>query len=238
MARPKRFTDHFDFGGRMPGTVGFLIALTLVVSIVAAFTSRHGVAIASLLSLEPERVWHGQVWRLASWVFMEGSPIGLLFACLILYWFGRDLSAAFGASRFLSIYLGLTLFAGAGTCLLGLVDGDIMGHYYAGMWALSEAMMVGWGLLYPTRQIYIYFILPVTGRILAYFTLALTVLYAIYAGWEGFVPNLLAEGGMLALIYRRQLIARIESFRTPRVRRPSHLRVVDRNDSGRGYGPN
>jgi membrane associated rhomboid family serine protease len=208
MRRTPRISDNFTFGGRVPGPIGVLIALTLAASLTAAIGSRHGISLSEWAGLEPARVWRGELWRLVTWVFIEPHPISLLFACLLLYWFGRDLAQAWGAPRFVSVYLGITLIASIVTCLLARLDPDIMSHQYLSNWPLAEAMAVGWGLLYPERRILVYFVFPLSGRMLVYITIGMTVLYAAYVGWEGFVPNLLAESLMVAFVYRKRLRAR------------------------------
>jgi Rhomboid family len=73
-------------------------------SLLVAVASRHRESLFELLSLAP--VWQGQVWRFATWTFIESSPIAPLFGALFLYWFGGDLANEMGSRRFL----------GAGRC--------------------------------------------------------------------------------------------------------------------------
>jgi len=165
----------------------------------------HGCPVGALV---PSEVWRGQVWRLATWPFIEPSPLSLLFTCLSLYWFGSDLAREWGSPRFLAVFGGVTLAAAVGTCLIAQIDEGALSQRYLGSWALTCAMIVAWGLWFPDRVVRIYFVLPIRGYWLAWLTVALTVVYAVYAGWERFLPELFAEGSSLAWLFRRPLLAR------------------------------
>lgn len=221
MRRADRILDRFTFGGRVPGAIGILLAVTIVTSLIAAFGSRHDSPLFELGSLVPDRVFHGEVWRLLTWAVIEPSPLTLLFACLLLYWFGKALADEWGSRHFLAVYFGIALFAAIGTCLLALVDKDIAGQHFLGSWPLAEAITVAWGLWFPTRVIRIYFVIPIKGFTLAWGTVALTVVYAVYAGWEHFIPSLLAEGSMLAWIYREPVVERWSRWKRARAQAAS-----------------
>ena len=216
MARLDRILDRFTFGGRLPGGVGIILALTIVTSLIAAFGSRSVASFFELGALVPERVLHGEIWRVLTWSVIEPSPIKLLFACLMLYWFGKDLADQWGSRRFFTVYFVIAMIAGVGTCLLALFDKDILGEHYLGSVPLAEAVIVAWGLWFPQRVVRIYFVIPIKGVVIAWGTVALTVAYAVYKGWAGFVPNLLAQGSMLAWLYRAPLVTRWSRWRRAR----------------------
>ncbi|WP_394834124.1 rhomboid family intramembrane serine protease [Pendulispora rubella] len=242
MAGQGRWQDRFSFGGRLPWGVGLLLSLTVVCSLAVAFGSRHTGPLFELASLVPAAVWRGEVWRLLTWAFIEPNPLSLLFTCLGIYWFGSDLAGEWGSARFLTVLGGIAVSAAVFTCLLAQIDASVLPQHYLGSWACSCAMIVAWGLWFPDRVVRIYFILPIRGLWLAWLTVGLTVVYAIYAGWERYLPELLAEGSMLAWIYRRTLSARWAKARRPAARpKPvpakkrsakgvSYLRVVEPHD--------
>jgi len=213
MARSQRLRDDLTFGGRMPWAVGLLIALTVVGSLAAALLSRHGAALFERGALVPSAVLHGEVWRLVTWPFLEPSPIWLLVECLFLYWFGKDLANEWGSPRFLRVFGVVTLAAALATCGVSLVDPAVREALYLGMWTATLAIIVAWGLWFPDRELRIYFLFPITGYWLAWATMAITAVFAVYAGWEHYLPALCAFVGVLAWLFRHSLAARVAAAR-------------------------
>lgn len=205
---PQRWQRRFSFGDRVPWGVGVVIAVTAAVSLLVAFGDRHAGSLFELVALVPAAVWRGQVWRLVTWVAVEPSPMSLIFACLFLYWFGGDLARGWGSRRFLLVYSGIAIAAATITCIVARLDPAVLDGVYLGGWATGCALSVAWGLTYPDRVIRIWFILPLRGYVLAWLTVGITVVYAIYSGWERFVPELAAEGSILAWLFRGRLAAR------------------------------
>lgn len=191
---------------RIPRVVGALIAVTFVLSVLSAILGRNGVpgGLARWGVLLPEAVFHGQVWRLATWQFFEFDPIGLLFACLMLYWFGRDLCDRWGPARFLGIYFGFSAVVGLLVCVIGrFLWSDVYQGVYAGTWPVAEAMTIAWALAYPDREIYLFFLVRAGGKILIALTIGLTLLWAAFVGLPAMLPHFLAE--LLMLVYMGEL---------------------------------
>lgn len=234
------------FGGRMPWSVGLVMTVTVVASAVVAFGSRHTGPLFELAALIPAEVWRGQLWRLVTWGFIQPSPIGLVFTCLFLYWFGRDLAGVWGSRRFLRVYGTVLLVAAAGTSLIAQIDRPLLEHPYLGAWALTAAMSVAWGLWFPDRVVRLYFVLPIRGLWLAWGTVAITVLFALYEGWDRHLPELLGEGSILAWVYGATLLAPLKRARRAaeerrratssrerakkRAKSVAHLRLVESGD--------
>jgi membrane associated rhomboid family serine protease len=218
--------------------------LTVCSSLLVAFTSRHGSLLFEHAALVPGAVWRGEVWRLVTWPLIQMSALGLIFTCLIYFWFGRDLAEEWGSRRFLSVFGGVVVAAAVGTCAVAQLDAPVMEQMYLGSWAPGTALVVAWGLTFPWRTIRIYFLIPVQAFWFAWLTVAGTAIFAIYQGWEQFLPELFAEGATLAWVYRKRLglrwpeKRRIPAKNAPR-RRPArkplenvtYLRVVESDTS-------
>jgi membrane associated rhomboid family serine protease len=245
MARLKSWQRNLTFGGRVPWSVGLLMSLTVVLSLVSAFGDRHAGPVFAFLALCPALVWAGQLWRLVTWVFVEPSPLGLIFGCLSLYWFGAPLAKVWGSRRFFTVVAGVMLGTAVGTCLVGLLDGAVAGATYLGGWALTTALVVAWGLWFPDQVVRIYFFLPVRGYWMAWITVGLTAVFAIYRGWASLLPELLAEAGILAWLFRRSILSRlthvrqaVDAARPKGGRRPERGVVVDLRSGDRLDGRN
>ena len=230
-----RWHETFSLGGRLPWAVGLALCVTVGMSLGVALADRHA-GLFDLVSLAPREVWRGQLWRLPSWLFVEPGPLALVFGCLFLYWFGRDLAEAWGSGRWLAIFGGVALASAVGTCLVAQVDAAVMARAYLGGWALSSSMVVAWGLWFPERVVRIYFILPIRGFWIAWLTVAVTVVYAVYAGWEGYLPELFAQGSILGWLYRRVVFARWARARRDRELRLRNVQAARRRASHRARG--
>jgi membrane associated rhomboid family serine protease len=222
-------------GGRVPVVVALLMGLTLAGSILGA----NILPLLGAVVLSPALVGAGQLWRLVTWVFFDRDPISLIFALLCLFWFGRELVRAWGAVRFLCVYLGMAGATGLVTCLLAwLVWPGLAGLMIVSSWPLVDALIIAFAVVYPYQDVLMFLVLPLRGRNLIYCTVGGTLLFALLGGGISFVPHFLAQG--LMMLYLRQPLLRWWlKFRLAllqrRGRRSSHLRPVDR--SGRSEPP-
>lgn len=227
-------------GGRIPPIIFVLMAATAVLSIVGTVGMRHGFPLPAWGALVPELVLHGQAWRLFTWVLFEiDHPFSLIFACLALIWFGRDLALRWGTIRFVLFYFGLATVIGALVTALSLAYSPLRGYAYLGTWPLQEATIILWASFYPSRQLLMYFVLPLGGRMLVLLTIAMTVLFSLFYGIEQFIPHFIAEAlalGMAAIpgdLWTEHKLRVMEQKR-----RASHLRSVPRDPTPpEGEGP-
>jgi membrane associated rhomboid family serine protease len=186
-------------GGSLSMPVALLIGATLVTSIL-------GAQLPDLLNagrLSPALIKSGEVWRLVTWTFFEMDPVGLIFGALALFWFGNDLVRLWGPGRFLATYLGLAAAAAGVTCLVALAWRPLMGLEFAGAWPVISALIIAWAIAFPTRDIFVYFVLPMRGRNLIYLTLGGTLLFALLSrSFAIYTPHFAAE--LLALVSMRR----------------------------------
>lgn len=218
-------------GAYFPGVLIALSSAIVVASVIGAIAGRSGArGVLGWATLWPQLVLHGQVWRVATWFLFETQPIGLIFAVLILLFLGRDLVSAWGARRFLGVFFGLGVFAGFATLLVSLLWPDVRTTAYLGVWPIIDAMILTWAMLFPSRQLLLYFVLPVGGRSLVILTVAGTVLFALMEGVVSYLPHFAALAG--AWLYVRGASHLLARWKMARVidaqRRASHLRIVDK----------
>jgi membrane associated rhomboid family serine protease len=225
------------FGLTLPKPIAWLIAASLFFSAGGALFERSGVPVYTYTLFRPLLVMEGEVWRLLSWVLLEIRPLALLFACMLIYFVGPDLLYRFGVRRFFLLYFGGGVVVGALTCLIGLLWKDVLVNAYPmGLWPMGEAMLITWAALHPDRQLLVMFMLPVSGRNLIAFTIAITVVFALVYGIDAFIPHFVAE--LCALLYsdvlsfrRLYLRGRMAMLQRDYKRRAAHLRMVERDDN-------
>jgi membrane associated rhomboid family serine protease len=228
-----------------PTVIWVIVVVTVVASLTAAIGGRNGFPLGAWTAFVPSKVLQGQLWRLVTWPYVEDHPISLIFNVLMHIWFSAELCRNWGVRRFLAIYFGFIAGAAALTLLVGFLWHDVMFVGYSGGGAIADAMIIAWATMFPTREIYIYFVLPLRGRGLIAVTLVGTALYAMYYGVIFFIPHFFAELGMLAYMGGvRQLIRRWQVRRSTRQQvakiiqmRPRQRDNSGDDDDGGGAGP-
>jgi membrane associated rhomboid family serine protease len=219
----------------IPRVIVWLIALALFMSAGGSLLTRSGVPLLNYTLLEPLKVWRGELWRLVTWAPIELRPVGLLFGCVALFFFGSDLVHRWGTKRFLGVYFGCAAVTGLLTSLVALIwPAATIPHM--GLWPMQEALIIAWAVMNPGGQILVYFVLPIGSRHLITLTIGITVVFAALMGFNVFLPHFIAEA--VALVYmdvfsfrRTYLRARLAVLERQQKRRvPSHLRAVDRDD--------
>jgi len=187
---------------RVPPITSALIGLTLGMSVVAVIDARMGGRLLWHLALIPEAVWRGQIWRLVTWPFILGGPLALIFTCIALYTFGTDLLIQWGGRRYLRYLGGVVLVAGVGTCLAALALPGAWEMPQLGGMVLIDAIVIAWARQFPDSPVQVYFVLLLHGRALVTFTVAVTLLFAVYFGLAWALPELLAIAAALLYMHR------------------------------------
>lgn len=185
------------FQRRSPQVTTVLIAATLAMSLIVAVDARSGGQLYHQLALLPEAIWRGQIWRLVTWPFIQGGPLPLIFACVVLHVFGSDLRRAWGPVGFLRYVAGIVLVVGIGTSLLALVLPSAWDLPQLGGMVLGDALVIAWARLFPDRPVSIYFVLIVRGRALVSVIVGATVTFAVFYGISWMLPELLGVAAAL-----------------------------------------
>ena len=194
-------------GGQAPLPVGGLLAAMLVATVAGTASP----PLARWLELQvptPETPWWVaalEAWRLVTWPLFQGplpgSVLTLLFAGFMLLWLGRQLSFAWSERRFLQRFLVLSAGSGLGTLLLLGPFGWPVGYF--GAWAVVNALLVTWGLIYPNQRLSWFGALEMTGATVAKVVTFGTPAWALLVGPGGlgllerlllYLPHLLAIG--------------------------------------------
>lgn len=155
------------------------IAVTLGASIVAAV---DGGWLARWAAFAPSRIWRGEVWRLATWAFVEPGALGLVLTCASIYKFGGELASRWGDRRLQRFMIEVLGGAAVVTTLLALVVGDAWYMHRLGGWAVGNALVIAWARQYPERCLALYGLLQLQGQRLIVVVIAITGLFAIFRG--------------------------------------------------------
>ena len=173
--------------------VKWLGVVTLAVSVLSAFLGESGAALARQLMFTPDDLFHGRVWQLFTYTFLNPDPVSLLFALLGLWLLGAALEQQWGTRRFVWFYF-LTGAAGAlATAAIGLLAHSVRVHAYYGNWASLEGLIAAFAVLMPEAQIFLYFV-PVQAKWMLPISAGITVLFMLMTGWQPYLPQLFGLG--------------------------------------------
>lgn len=196
--------------------------------------SATGIELETLLGLVPAWVWKRLfIWQLVTYLFLHGGAFHLLFNLFTLWMFGRELEGLWGQRGFLKYYFLCGIGAGVLTVLLTLnstvptigASGAIFG------------VLLAYGLAFPDRQVFLWFIFPIKAKHLIWLFAGLELLASFSYTSDG-IGHFAHLGGMLfGFLYLRggRLYARLNPPKKPsfrvietRPRRPGLEQEVDR----------
>lgn len=111
----------------------------------------------SMLSVDPNAIIHHYtLWQLVTYLFVHESFYHFLFNMLGLWWFGSDVERALGSKTFLRYYLFTGIGAGLVSVMMHLPTIGASGSIYG--------LLLAYGLLFPERVLYLYFIIPIKAK--------------------------------------------------------------------------
>lgn len=161
---PSQVTYAFGPGGITPAVKAIIIAN------VAMFIGEMlAPAMARPLALTPlSVVTHGAVWQLVTYMFLHAGVFHILFNMLALWMFGVDLERMWGSAFFVRYYAITGIGAGLVTVAVSLLPFDFAAPMYTGMTIGASGAIYGlllaYGLYFPDRPIYLYFIFQIPAK--------------------------------------------------------------------------
>ncbi len=164
------------------------------------------------LMLYPDKVMHGQVWRLLTYAFAHttGSFWHILFNMLFLWWFGADMEDLYRPKEFLAFYLTSAVAGGVvhvALVKLGLLQWGRHGVPpeqvpVLGASGAVTAVMLLYALHYPTTIIRLFFFLPVPVWALVVFQVAQDA-FGLLGGAQGVAVDVHLAGAAFGFFYQK-----------------------------------
>lgn len=119
----------------------------------------------SMLYFDPYQIFHGQVWRLVTFILVpESSGIWLLVALYFYYFIGSTLERQWGTAKFNIYYLFGVLLTVVYGILIWLITGR---SYSISATYINLSMFFSFATLYPETQVLLFFFIPVKIKWLA-----------------------------------------------------------------------
>lgn len=141
-------------------------------------------------ALSWDGIRHGYVWQLITFQFLHGGVMHLLFNCLAIFMFGRELEITLGFKRFLTLYFASGVVGGlfqilAAVIAIYLFPGSRWAWHFIGPTVGASAgaygLVAAYAMLFPERTLVLllFYVLPVTMR--AKFLLLGSILLAVFS---------------------------------------------------------
>lgn len=163
----------------IPGLLRYVAFLTALVFILEKVNPGY----LRVLDLDRTAVMHGQVWRLVTYIFIPqiGSFLPLpdwvnvAFYILFLLWMGNGLEEAWGAFRLTLFYL----IGMIGTTVAALLFGAAFSNFM-----LTTSIFFAFARFYPDLVIYMFYILPLKVKWIAWVTAAILLLQLVLGSMQ------------------------------------------------------
>lgn len=112
-------------------------------------------------------------WQLFTYMFMHASFTHILFNMLALWMFGMELEHVFGSRKFLMYYL----LCGFGGGLANLLIAPLFTSVgpTVGASGAVYGVLLAFGMMFPDRPIYVYFLLPIKAKYFVVMYMALEI---------------------------------------------------------------
>lgn len=143
------------------------------------------------LMLDIDKVLHGQIWRLVTFLIQPVDASGLFFMLISLYLYfmiGNSLENAWGAFRFNLYYLTGILFNILAVIIIYAVTGR---SYPITLSYINQSMFFAFAAIYPNVELLLMFIIPIKVKYLG-------IIYGIVVGYDVF--QCLQRGDYLSVI--------------------------------------
>lgn len=230
---------QISFGGPLTRAVKTIMISCVVVFlyqfISQAITGRSEINL--IFGLIPVLVWKKFfIWQLFTYAFLHGGLFHLLFNMFALWMFGCELERHWGSR----VFIKYALVTGIGAGISTVIVSPNLAVPTIGASGLVYGILLAYGLLFPNRMIYLYFLFPIKAK---YFVLIFGAL-ELFASWSGSTDNIahLAHlGGMLfGFVYLRyySLLSGLRRYyyQTKKKRLRRKFKVIDGKDDSDDSG--
>ena len=183
-----------------------------------------------------------QIWQLLTYQFMHANFTHILFNMFALWMFGMEIENMMGPRKFLIYYLTCGFGAGLLQILLAPLFSSGMGPTIGASGAVF-GVMIAFGMLFPDRYIFLYFLIPIKAK---YLIAILVIFEFMSVGGQSLIAHFAHIGGAITgvifiLIDRRKSFSRknlFDNFKKPKgntsfgsnYKKPTINRSIFKND--------
>jgi membrane associated rhomboid family serine protease len=124
--------------------------------------------IVDLFGLSSSTVWP-RIWQPFTYLFIHKDFLHVFFNMFVLWMFGSELESIWGRKAFLSYYFTTGVGAGLVWLVLNLSNAN---HTLAGASGAVYGILLAFGMMFPNRTVYLYFLFPIKVKYLVMFLVA------------------------------------------------------------------
>ena len=193
---PQLFTDAI----KLLISINFIIFILQTISDKSSFIFRF-------FGIVPINTWNDlMIWQPFTYLFIHGDIWHVLINMFVLWMFGSELEMTWGRKDFLKYYFSTGLGAGIVTILFNLTSNTPI----VGASGAVFGILLAYGLMFPNRLVYIYFLIPVKVK---YFVLVIGVVALFSSFGQSNISHITHLSGMIiGFIYLRSN-ARIDTIK-------------------------
>jgi membrane associated rhomboid family serine protease len=161
----------YQFG---PGPISPAVKLLIIVNVAAFLVTWIAPralerAILLYLGLSPAAVFEAfLLWQPATYMFLHGGMLHLLFNMLILWMFGVELERMWGTPFFVKYYFVTGVGAAVTTMIVALLPFEFAEHVYAsvtiGASGAIYGLLLAFALHFPNRPILMFLLFPIPAK--------------------------------------------------------------------------
>ena len=205
MRRPPSRDFSYAFGpGPLSPAIKALVIANVAMFVLVNFLLPAGISadIVNVLGLRPSDITqHARVWQLATYMFLHGGVAHILFNMLALWMFGTELERLWGTRAFVRYFFATGIAAAATTIIVALLPfastGRMFGSVTIGASGAIYGLLLAYGLTFPNRPIYIYFVFPIPAKYFVMIMGGIALLSSIGDSGGG-IAHITHLGGLVA----------------------------------------
>ncbi len=154
-------------------------------------------SLVSYLGLSGADLFHGHIYQLITYPFMETQFMSMLFNCLLVWMIGSDLEAQWGQRVYLRFLGMIVLTVGIIFSLVTFLffyGTTMYGSPLHGLNGINFALLVAYATLFPQRQMSLMMIFPVQAKVFCWILVGIEAYMAIFSSFMTSWAHLLAMG--------------------------------------------
>jgi membrane associated rhomboid family serine protease len=204
------------------------VACFLISSILNAIGAS---SLINFLGLSANGLFHGLVFQLLTYPFIETNLMSVLFNSLVVWFIGSELEAKWGVKIYIRFLLMIVTVVGLIYSLINLIFFFGTPAYFGplhGLSGINFALLIAYSLLYPDRQMLL-IVFPVKARTFCWILAGIEAYMAILGNFRASWAHLLAMGLSFLIIHFQNNPLISKALHTTWKRRSSgkkHLYVV------------